>query len=209
MTGTQSQSDWTTQEKLQHLDAAHVDLCHLRGRDGIVAVLKEELGGKVWANLEHDAAWFVMRCEECRLRSTRGKAKPEPRHLPRPDSAGEVVGWDLKTVKPPKGAAWVMLLAVDFASRRCFAWDIDTGSADLKTVQGIMLRFAQEHDLVSVGWTDNGGQFRNIVESAMHEAFGVTARHIPPGHPQSNGLVEAQIVIEAGMMARLASDLLF
>ena len=49
---------------------------------------------------------------------------------------------------------------------------------------------SQEHDLASVNWSDNGGQFRNVVEAAMEAAFGTKARHIPPGHPQSNGLVE-------------------
>ncbi|CAK0793181.1 unnamed protein product [Prorocentrum cordatum] len=167
----QSKSEFTAAEKLKHLDAAHTDLSHLRGRDGIVGVLKEELGDRVWPHLVHDATFFVLRCEECRARSTRGTADSQPRHLPRPNSSGEVVGWDLKKITPLKGHPWVMLLAVDFASNKAFAWDLDQDKISLQHVQSIMLRFAQSQD-------------------AMHEAFGVKARHIPPGHPQSNGLVE-------------------
>mgnify|MGYP001492491253 CR=1 FL=1 len=58
--------------------------------------------------------------------------------LPRPDASGEVMGWDLKKVTPASGSAWVMLLGVDFASNKLFAWDLDTDKAKLQGVQGVM-----------------------------------------------------------------------
>ena len=39
-------------------------------------------------------------------------------------------------------------------------------------------------------WPDNGSQFQNLVHAAIERAFGVKARHIPPGRPQANGLTE-------------------
>ncbi|CAK0800224.1 unnamed protein product, partial [Prorocentrum cordatum] len=42
----QSKSEFTAAEKLKHLDAAHADLSHLRGRDGVVGVLEGELGDR-------------------------------------------------------------------------------------------------------------------------------------------------------------------
>jgi hypothetical protein len=39
-------------------------------------------------------------------------------------------------------------------------------------------------------WTDNGCQFRNVVEVALERALGVKPHHIPPGRPEANGLVE-------------------
>ena len=52
--------------------------------------------------------------------------KPETRHLPRPLSAGDVIGVDLKKVKPPGRAdAWIMMIACDFTSNRVWAWDLD------------------------------------------------------------------------------------
>ena len=49
-------------------------------------------------------------CGACR---SRGK----PRHLPTPGLAGDVIGFDLKTVKPHNGDKWLMLLAVDFLAK--------------------------------------------------------------------------------------------
>ena len=39
-------------------------------------------------------------------------------------------------------------------------------------------------------WSDNGGQFRNVITAALERSIGMRFRTIPPGHPQSNGLVE-------------------
>lgn len=107
------------EEKLNLLTACHKELSHMGGRDALVQALKEE--GKTWTNVSLDAQWVVKRCEECRKQSTRDTRKATPRHLPTPGCAGEVVGFDLKTVKPHNGPKWLMLLAVDFSSKKCFA----------------------------------------------------------------------------------------
>ena len=57
--------------------------------------MKEEQSDGARVNLDLDAAFFAMWCVECRLRSGRGNALSETRHLPRPDASGEVMGWDL------------------------------------------------------------------------------------------------------------------
>ena len=62
-----------------------------------------------------------MRCEECLQNTARGTGKPEQRHLPKAGVPGEVIGFDMKTVKPPNGPRWIMLLAVDFCSLKAFA----------------------------------------------------------------------------------------
>ena len=176
------------EEKLKLLTACHVELSHLGGRDAVVQALKEE--GKTWTNIALDAQWVVKRCEECRSNSTRDCRKPQPRHLPTPGFAGEVIGFDLKTVKPHTGQKWLMLLAVDFSSKKCFAWDLDFGKGDCANVQAHMLRFFCEQELPLVVWTDNGGPFRNVIQAALEKAIGLKPRHIPPGRPQANGLVE-------------------
>ena len=176
------------EEKLKLLTACHVELSHLGGRDAVVQALKEE--GKTWTNIALDAQWVVKRCEECRSNSTRDCRKPQPRHLPTPGFAGEVIGFDLKTVKPHTGQKWLMLLAVDFSSKKCFAWDLDFGKGDCANAQAHMLRFFCEQELPLVVWTDNGGPFRNVIQAALEKAIGLKPRHIPPGRPQANGLVE-------------------
>ena len=85
--------------------------------------------------------------EQCLTGKARGCAKGEPRHLPKPGSAGEVIGFDMKTVRPHVGDRWIMLLAVDFCTNKCFAWDLDDGSGDPKHVQDILLHFFAEHEL--------------------------------------------------------------
>ena len=115
------------------------------GRDELVLALKEE--GKTWSNVALDAQWVVNRCEDCRKQTTRDCRKPQPRHLPTPGRAGEVIGFDLKTVKPHNGPKWLMLLGVDFSSKKCFAWDLDHGSGNLVTVQDRLLRFLCEQEL--------------------------------------------------------------
>jgi transposase InsO family protein len=160
-------------------------------------------------NVKLDAQWIVTRCEHCRAHNARGKAGSEIRHLPRPEASGEVLGWDLKKVNANKGKAWIMLVGVDFASRKVFAWDMDLDKAKLEHVQSAMMSYAEQNDMFSVGWSDNGGQFKNVIEAAMLEAFGVKARHIPPGHPQSNGLVEGMNrvldLMHGGDRSRLSS----
>ena len=96
----------------------------------------------------------------------------------------------MKTVRPINKERWICLLAVCFTSKKAFAWDLDYGSGDLETVQGHLLRFFCEHELPLVVWSDNAGAFRNVIEQALLKACGLKARHIPPGRPQSNGLVE-------------------
>lgn len=176
------------EEKLKLLRACHEELSHMGGRDGLVKALKEE--GKSWTNVALDAQWVVNRCEDCRKQTTRDTRKPQPRHLPTPGCAGEVIGFDLKTVTPHNSPKWLMLLAVDFSSKKCFAWDLDYGNGDLPTVQDRMLRFFCEQELPLVVWTDNGGPFRNVIQCALEKSIGVKPRHIPPGRPQANGLVE-------------------
>lgn len=63
----------------------------------------------------------------------------------------------------------------------------------LQEVQQILLRWYAENDLPRVIWSDNGGQFRSVVADAIESTLGVQARYIPPGHPQSNGLVEMKL----------------
>lgn len=101
-----------------------------------------------------------------------------------------MIGIDMKTVRPINKDKWICLLAVCFTSKKAFAWDLDYGCGDLETVQGHLLRFFCEHELPLVVWSDNAGAFRNVIEQALLKACGLKARHIPPGRPQSNGLVE-------------------
>ena len=110
--------------------------------------------------------------------------------MPTPMQAGEVIGWDLKKVKVSGAEPWVMLLAVDFTSQKVWAWDLDVGAATLENVYGLIIRFQHEHELSSVNYCDNGGQFRHVLAAALERAFGVKPMHTPPSRPQVNGLVK-------------------
>lgn len=83
-----------------------------------------------------------------------------------------------------------MLLAVNFCTSEVCAWDQDKRQANLKTVQGILLKFFAEYDLPLVLWSDNGGRFKNVIQIALRDQLGVLPRHIPPCRPQANGLEE-------------------
>ena len=104
------------------LQASRQDQMHLDG-GGMVRALHDE--GKRWLNMDLDAAYVLRHCSHCLATSTRGVAEPAPRHLPRPMAAGDILGVDLKKVVPPDGAHWVMLLLVDFATNRLWAFDMD------------------------------------------------------------------------------------
>ena len=178
----------SSSDKVQFMKAAHEDLGHARGRAGIVKSLTEE--GKAWINMGLDAQWFAARCEQCRKSSTSNMVVSELRHLPVPMNAGEVIGWDLKKMSPPGEEPWGMLLAVCFTSKKVFAWDRNAGEATLENVYGLIIRFMHEQELMLATWTDNGTQFRNVIEAALARALGVKPHHIPPGRPEANGLVE-------------------
>ena len=83
------------------------------------------------------------------------------------------------------------MLAIDFTTTKAFAWDLDIGDATLEVVQGQILKFFAEHDCPVISHSDNGCQFRNVIQAALENSLGVKPRHIPPGRPQANGLVEA------------------
>ena len=100
----------SAQQKLGYLRAAHTDLSHFGGRDGIVSALKQS--GIVWPLIPLDAQFLVDRCDQCRLNTSRDGVCAQPRHLPTPHQAGEVIGWDLKSIVPSKPKKWIMLLAV-------------------------------------------------------------------------------------------------
>ena len=119
-----NESGVTAETKQKLLVEGHRSLSHLGGREGLTEALRTE--GHSWLHLDKDSQWVVLRREECRSHSLRGMTKPETRHLPRPLSAGDVIGVDLKKVKPPGRAdAWIMMIACDFTSNRVWAWDLD------------------------------------------------------------------------------------
>ena len=96
----------------------------------------------------------------------------------------------MKKVVPHNDWPWLMLLAVDFATNKVFAWDLELDQGDLEHVQAVILRFFQEQELPVIAWSDNGGPFRNVIEAVLEQTLGVKPRHILPGRPQANGLVE-------------------
>merc|ERR1739848_610755 len=108
MQGVSDESGIDAKDKVIFLKASHKDMSHLGGAHAIHKALKEEV--KEWTNLHLDASWIVLRCEECRQNSAQGCVKPEPRHLPKTATAGEVIGFDLKTVTPHNGPRWIMLV---------------------------------------------------------------------------------------------------
>ena len=64
-------------------------------------------------------------------------------HLPTPGLAGDVIGFDIKTVTPhDQSPRWNMLVAVDFCTRKTWARSMDDKAATLTTVQNqnIMMR---------------------------------------------------------------------
>lgn len=111
------------EKKLELLAAAHKDSGHMGGRDAILRALREQ--GVTWPYLKYDATWVVAKCQQCASRTTRNLAAPVCRQLPRPLAAGDVVGVDLKTVTPPSGERWCMLVLRDYTSGRVWAWDLD------------------------------------------------------------------------------------
>ena len=182
-------SDLTPEDKVEYMKAAHAkDLSHVGGRDSLLSVLKNE---KVsWNRMHLDCQFFVDRCDTCRLQTSREKIEAPLRHLPSPNSAGDCLGWDIKTVVPTRSTKWHMLVCVDFCSHKVWAWDFAPKQCTLKNVQSTILRFFAEHELPSVTWSDNGGQFTGVITKALYNATGCQSRTIPPGRPESNGLTE-------------------
>ena len=101
----------------------HKDLAHLGGREGLAKAMRAE--GKSWTNMDLDAAWVIKHCERCASMTTRNCAPEQVRHLPRPLQSGDCLGIDLKLVTPAVRNRWAMLLLVDFASNRVWAFDLD------------------------------------------------------------------------------------
>lgn len=67
---------------------------------------------------------------------------------------------DLKTVKPHTGHKWLMLLAVDFSSKKCFARDLDYGKGDWAR----MLRLVTAGDL---DMANRRADFRNVKKNPV------------------------------------------
>ena len=151
--------DFNAAQKLEYLVTAHADCSHLGGRDGIYHAVREVLCDMLWKLAKLDAQFVSTRCEHCRLQSTRGMGDAELRHLPRPETSGEILGWDLKKMVPAAGDPWMMVLGVCFCTNKAFAWD----KAKLQDIQQRILRYTQDHDLMAANWSDNGGPFRNTI----------------------------------------------
>ena len=65
-------SDYTPEKKVDLLAQAHESLGHLGGREGIVAVLKDN--GVQWRNIRLDAVFVLQRCQDLSPVLTLGKA---------------------------------------------------------------------------------------------------------------------------------------
>ena len=184
--------EYTADQKLGILRKIHTeDLAHAAGAAGVVRNLKSI--DRSWTHCWLDARFLIMRCVFCARKTTRGCAEVAIRHLPKPLHSGECVGVDLKTVLPTNepGGKWVMLLAVDFTSGKVFAWDIDCGKVTVQEVQSRLVGdFMSNNDPPVILWSDNGGQFKTVLEQLFQELLFCKCAFIPPGHPASNGYVE-------------------
>ncbi|CAJ1396613.1 unnamed protein product [Effrenium voratum] len=92
-------------------------------------------------------------------------------------------------VTPPGGDRWCMMVLLDFTSNRLWAWDMDEDKKGVGDVQSLLVRWYSEIEVPLVIWSD-GSQFRSVLSEAVKLSLGVEPRFIPPGRPQSNGLVE-------------------
>ena len=193
--------EYTAAQKWEIIRQIHAeDLAHAGGHTGVARSLKSM--GRSWTHCGLDARFVIMRCVECARKTTRGCAEATARHLPKPLRSGECVGVDLKTIAPRQepGGKWVMLLAVDFTSGKVFTWDIDFGKATLQEVQTRLVGdFMSNNDPPAILWSDNGGQFKTVLEQLFEELLFCKCVFIPPGHPASNGYVEVLNRIIAGM----------
>ena len=69
-----------------------------------------------------------------------------------------------------------------------------------------------EQELPECAWSDDCGQFRNVIALAVEKSLGVKARYIPPSRPEANGLVEVMNriinIAHGGERSRLAAAVL-
>eukprot|EP00959_Pyramimonas_sp_CCMP1952_P219779 4595066-Pyramimonas_sp.AAC.1 len=105
--------------------------------------------------------------------------------------------------------SWTLLVLVDFASGKLWTKDFDAApseqdSASLSGVQSFLLDWVMSvvNHAPTVWWSDNGGQFKSVINALMENTFGTVPVFIPPGHPASNGLTERM----NGVLGRLAND---
>ena len=198
---------YAPEQKLRLLRTLHeIDFRHAGGHDAIRVGLKQM--GESWKYAGDDARFVIRRREQCCRKTGSGCGKPPPGNLPKPAYAGECVGVDLKTVVPDNGSAkWVLLLLVDFTSGKVFCWDLDFQGATLEEVQGRIVGFMTQYDPPLILWSDNGGQFKNVLEVLFLNILYCKCCFIPVGHPASNGLVEVMNGIVASMCAGSRIDL--
>ncbi|CAK0837823.1 unnamed protein product [Prorocentrum cordatum] len=198
-------------EKLALLKKAHEeDLQHSGGADGLRRALVDAMGG--WTYLGLDAAFYVARCVACRRSTSRGArvADAPLRHLPGKLEVLNVVWMDLKAMPATDdGAAWTLLVLVDFASGKMWTKDFDaapaeTDAASLSGAQSFLMDWVMSvvKHAPTVWWSDSGGQFKSEINAMVENAFGTVSAFIPPGHPAPNGLTERMNAV----LGRLASS---
>ena len=77
--------------------------------------------------------------------------------------------------------------------------------AKAKDVQGCILRYAQDNDLMAVNWSDNGGPYVNTLADAIANAFDIKLRRIPTGHPQSSSAFKMKFLLSQPLEDSLSS----
>jgi len=74
----------------------------------------------------------------------------------------------------------LMLLALDFCSKKYFAWDLDSDQGKLEPRPGPHAEIFYKQELPLVVWTDNGGPFRNIIQVVLQKGhWSFSSLHSP------------------------------
>ena len=96
----------------------------------------------------------------------------------------------------------MLLVLVDFASTKLWTKDFDVtpgekGGATLADVQTFLRDWVLSvvNHAPVVWWSDNGGQFKSVINRLVEHLFGTVPIFIPPEHPASNGLSERMIAL--------------
>lgn len=178
---------------------------HTFGHFGVQAIVKEiHSKGLHWTNLYDEANELVKSCVECQRHNV-SKRGYHPLTNVVAFRPFDHVAMDLAGPLPVTDDGEVyMLVLVDICTKYIILRALKNKQSD--TIAKAIVSICGDYGFFRVCQSDNGLEFRNVLQHKMSKSLGIDRRYTTPYHPRGNGAAEASVKIAINTVRKMVKS---